>query len=374
MIDLTTLIESIEKLAYNILIWVLLVPRTLVKILFNPGWVPEYVSSQLKDADVEDRFGEYISPVILILLATLLPFAYAYITPLPAVTLHGPAQAPVNTDVDFDASANFISNAGQFGYAWTADGVDPWSDNSEQNKDFVTINWNTPGWKLVTVTATNQSLESYYDEFYIYIIDPSQTAASQTDTQNNPPAPAAKAIDFVGALEGPTGILAALAFLSIPLLFALATDAFRGQEVTRKSLMRSFFIQCYYFSPFGLAAWSLVLGVEHLLTPLQYPITLLSIVVVLVMLFWLMRNETNLIAQERGLNRFQAILVVLACLLVIIAAGFAIYMLQGSAELLRVSLGWFYVAAVGALVLVTIMHRMYRKNREKGTGETGNEK
>ena len=373
MIDLTSLIESIEKLAYNILIWVLLVPRTLVKIVFNPGWVPDYVSAQLKDGDVEDRFGDYISPVILILLATLLPFAYAYITPLPAVTLHGPGQANVNTDVSLDAGANFISNTGEFTYDWTADGMQDWRDTSEQNKDFVTVNWNTPGWKLVTVTAGNASQESYYDEKYIYISDPQQNGASQTGTQTNSPAPeATRAMDLVGALEGPAGILAALAFLSIPLLFALATDALRGQDVTRTSLMRSFFIQCYYFSPFGLAAWSLVIGVEHLLTPVQFPIMLLSLAVVLFMLVWLVRNETNLIAQERGLGRFPAFVVVLGCLALIVAAALAVVALQGNAELLRLSLGWFYVAAVAAFVLIALAHRIYRNRQKHGKEEMRN--
>ena len=51
-------------------------------------------------------------------------------------------------------------------------------------------------------------------------------------------------------------IVPALIFLSLPMLFAIATEAFRGYPLMRSTLMRSFYIQCYYFSPFILVMWS----------------------------------------------------------------------------------------------------------------------
>jgi hypothetical protein len=365
MIDLTTLIESIEKLAYNILMWALLVPKTLVKVLFNPGWAPDYVSQQLKVTNMDERFGEYFSPVILILLATLLPFAYATITPLPSVALRGPEKVSIGADENFVATANFISKAGQFTYDWTADGFDNWRDASEQNKDFVVLRWDTPGWRLVTVTASNASGETYYDKAYVYVSDPSQVGSQNAPADNPAPSAPARQADLISTLEGPTGILAALAFLAIPLLFAIATEAFRGQALTRTSLMRSFFIQCYYFSPFGLAAWSLIIGAEFLLTPVQAGLALLSLLVVLVMFVWLLRNETNLIARERGIRKLHAFLIVIACLAAISGAAALVTILQADQEILRLSLGWFYAAAVSALLLSALAHRALRRRAVK---------
>ena len=215
-------------------------------------------------------------------------------------------------------------------------------------------------------TVTNSSGESYYDDHYIYLIDPSQTGS-----QNNPadlsdqPASPIKPADLLGTLEGPAGILAALAFLSIPLVFAIATDSFRGQTLTRASLMRSFFIQCYYFSPFGLVAWSLIIGVEYLLTPLQVGLVLLSLAVVLYMFMWLVRNETNLIARERGIRRIYAFLIVSVCLGAILGAAMLVTLLQASPELLRISLGWLYSGVISALTLSAVAHWLMRRRGNK---------
>src|SRR5215216_7735798 len=120
MLDLTTILESIEKLAYDVLIWALLVPKTLIKIVIDPSWVRGYVTKELTQKD-EARFDEYFSPIILILLASLLPFVYSYLTPIPAVTIQGPEEVKVNSDIDFNATADFISERGNFKYVWTAD-------------------------------------------------------------------------------------------------------------------------------------------------------------------------------------------------------------------------------------------------------------
>lgn len=55
MIDLSKIFDSIEKLAYDILIWILLVPKTLVKILVEPSWVPGYVTKELNEKTESDK-------------------------------------------------------------------------------------------------------------------------------------------------------------------------------------------------------------------------------------------------------------------------------------------------------------------------------
>jgi hypothetical protein len=41
MNNLTEIIEGVEKFAYEVLTWILLIPKTLINIILNPSWVPE---------------------------------------------------------------------------------------------------------------------------------------------------------------------------------------------------------------------------------------------------------------------------------------------------------------------------------------------
>jgi len=125
MTDLTRILESIEQLAYDVLIWILLAPKTLLKIVLDPVWVSSYVNEEMSTKN-DTRFDGYLSPVILIILTSLIPFAYAYLTPIPDVAINGPTQAKVNEEVEFYASIDFIAETGRYKYIWTAD------DNQDQ--------------------------------------------------------------------------------------------------------------------------------------------------------------------------------------------------------------------------------------------------
>lgn len=76
MVNLIDILESIEQFAYKVLIWILVAPKTLAKIIMEPGWVPTYISKELREKE-QNRFDEYFSPVFLILLASVLEFRVA---------------------------------------------------------------------------------------------------------------------------------------------------------------------------------------------------------------------------------------------------------------------------------------------------------
>lgn len=71
MNTITSLLESFEKLAYKFLLAVIFIPKTVVQIIINPGWVTDYVREQLKQKDFP--FNDYISPVMLLLAVALIP-------------------------------------------------------------------------------------------------------------------------------------------------------------------------------------------------------------------------------------------------------------------------------------------------------------
>jgi hypothetical protein len=362
MLNLTTIIENIEKLAYDVLIWTLLVPKTLVKIVIDPSWVRGYVTKQFADKD-EARFDDYFSPVILIILTSVLPFLYSYLTPMPAVTIQGPEEVKVNSAIDLHATADFISERGNFKYVWTADENPSQTWEHDQTTDYVTFKWETPGWKAITVTATNKQEEVLTQSYYIYVLDPkekpSQTATNTSNLPQNPK-------DYLGVLEGPTGILATLSFLSIPLVFAIATEAFRGYSLTRSSLRRSFYIQCYYFAPFNLALWSLFLGTLYFVTNKEAVFSLITLLIAILMLLWLIWNETIVIAQERRIHIVLSFLIVLICLAAIVVFGIQIILLTDP-ETFRLFLAKFYLWAIATVVIAWIIQRVMRMHQRNIT-------
>ena len=67
-----TVLQDLERLIYKILMWVILIPKTIVKIILQPGWVHEYIKVELNSADDESMpFDEYMSPVLLLTVALI---------------------------------------------------------------------------------------------------------------------------------------------------------------------------------------------------------------------------------------------------------------------------------------------------------------
>lgn len=78
--NIANVLEDFEKLAYKILMWVILVPKTVIKVVVDPGFVPGYVRGELA-SEKGQQFDEYISPMLLYLGVTLLPAVAIYLLP-----------------------------------------------------------------------------------------------------------------------------------------------------------------------------------------------------------------------------------------------------------------------------------------------------
>lgn len=91
--NIANVLEDFEKLAYKILMWVILVPKTVVKVVVDPGFVPEYVRGELK-AEKGKQFDEYISPMLLYLGVTLLPAIAIYLLPAFGMKVLSPHEDP----------------------------------------------------------------------------------------------------------------------------------------------------------------------------------------------------------------------------------------------------------------------------------------
>ena len=72
--DFLKILKSFEEFVYEALTWLILLPRTLLRILWSPARMTDYASGQLSSQS-ESRFSEAISPPLLLMLCVLLSHA-----------------------------------------------------------------------------------------------------------------------------------------------------------------------------------------------------------------------------------------------------------------------------------------------------------
>lgn len=69
--DFLKTLKSVEELTYEFAVSLVLIPRTLLKILRSPTWAVEYVSSESKDK-AKTRFEKYSNPIFFWLVMVVL--------------------------------------------------------------------------------------------------------------------------------------------------------------------------------------------------------------------------------------------------------------------------------------------------------------
>jgi hypothetical protein len=74
-------LHSLEEIIYEMLLWFALIPKTVYKLVVDPRWMVAYIREELEKKE-EDRFNEYTSPVILLLVTVALPYKFILNSPL----------------------------------------------------------------------------------------------------------------------------------------------------------------------------------------------------------------------------------------------------------------------------------------------------
>lgn len=69
--DFLKILKSFEEFVYEALTWLLLLPRTLLRIVVYPRRMTRYAATELAD-EGEDRFDDAISPPLLLILCVLI--------------------------------------------------------------------------------------------------------------------------------------------------------------------------------------------------------------------------------------------------------------------------------------------------------------
>ncbi len=81
--DFLKLIRGVEDFLFETMVWLILWPKTFVKVVTSPGWTNSFVDSELQRSD-EERFDQFLSPLLFFILSIVPEFALKELTPAGA--------------------------------------------------------------------------------------------------------------------------------------------------------------------------------------------------------------------------------------------------------------------------------------------------
>lgn len=73
------ILQMLEDAFFEIMAWLLLLPKTLAQVVFKPVHAIEYVNSEWEKKPAE-RFDEFLSPVVFWIFVAVLPMTYVFLT------------------------------------------------------------------------------------------------------------------------------------------------------------------------------------------------------------------------------------------------------------------------------------------------------
>jgi len=316
MRSIFTILWDFEKLIYKVLMWLILVPKTIIKITLQPSWANDYVERQLILANKSDHetdevpFDEYISPVLLLLVVALIPAFVFNFLPTFGSSISSPAETNPTTDrfLVFESVTDFKSLSTDMDYfhTWVVEKTQP--DGSyavvyredhypgNLNNFIEIVDNNTVKDRLLytfpDLEAGEYFVEVYAGKYYPYRKDTPiveiyksylkvtvpikqdeqivissagvrSVAADSADIGINiTETTAQKVMQIVRLAAANVGaekenmFFIALALMIPPLLFAFAIRFCVGRQVAEKTLKKDFYVQCYYYSVTSLAVWA----------------------------------------------------------------------------------------------------------------------
>jgi hypothetical protein len=66
------LLTGLSELLYEVMIYFVLIPKTLVQVVFKPKWIHQYLQAELKKESPQ-RFNDYSEPLIFLVVLGVLP-------------------------------------------------------------------------------------------------------------------------------------------------------------------------------------------------------------------------------------------------------------------------------------------------------------
>lgn len=437
-----TVLQDFEKLVYKILMWVILIPKTIVAVVLDPIWFREYVKGEEKD---ESPFDEYLSPVVLLLVVALLPALAFNFLPTYGTVISSPAETNPTTDrfLSFESQTDLKSSSTvdtQYIHTWTIEEVQPNGgyveifrerhlEGSESSylekvdkdtvKDRFLYSFDSGEYYInVTVDKIDSSrkdagtIETYIFSLAVNVPVKSEepVVISTADTKGITSKSSASAKEnFSDSIKQEETIFLALALMIPPLLFALASRIFldrklieqetasadgeaakkdagastQKKEVTsnaedeterskyvsigEETLKRSFYIQCYYFSPLSLAVWGTIYAMYFFTadvflyrsTGAYWQIILLPLILCV---SWFLRTEVKYFVLERQISIGKAAVISLICIAILGVGAQTIFTFADFQDRFRVwTIRAFPIASV--LLIVAFAYAWFKRRR-----------
>lgn len=400
------ILEQIEKLIYRTILWLVLIPKTLIRVVLYPSWAPGYIKQELGAGG--SRFDEYFSPILLLLVVAILPFIVWSFLPTPGIEIYSESidNPTPNRTLDFNAEITFISTStdgfvtvfwrveqeafveGEYFYPairLTRHTNNP-SEAGTSDYDYFYALDNYTLWDEFSYTfpvsgggywvfveaykadAEGNLIEEYLNDVYVFVPPNSQENVEVSTFTRQDAGGRLNFEDVAEKLKSEETILLALGLLIPPLLFALAAKLSAGATLSEDLLKETFYVQCYYFSPIALLFWGMRYAIRFLTPDVfnYYDAGELFIYAPLILaVFWFISVQTYAIAGERNIRGWQAFLIVLGCAVLILAGVVYIVNINTPSVLegTRVTAIWFYpLLAVG---LLTAYHWLVARQRKK---------
>ena len=351
---------DIEKLIYKILMWFILVPKTIVKITLNPAWAPGYVKDELQND--QTPFDEYISPIILLLVVALIPAVAFNLLPSYGAAISSPAETQPTTDrfLSFEVRTDFRSSSAEMEYfhKWTVTrvlsaipttggdtiltseihyplGPVNFIEEIDENtvKDKFLYTFQDPGEYLVAVSAGKYdprrydpasglgvATEIYTSTLRVIVpvkLDEQVVISNEEQTKDTEAASPEGFESFSATVQRENTLFLAIALMLPPLLFALATKLFTT-NITEETLKESFYTQCYYFSPLSVTIWASYYA-RYFFTSDAYFYADGNIAVQIIWLppllaaLWFIRAEAKTIEDARGTSGARSVIITIIC-------------------------------------------------------------
>jgi hypothetical protein len=471
MDSIISVLEDFEKIIYKILLWFILIPKTILKIIIDPDWVTGYVHTELNQTE-ETRFDDYMSPILLFLIVILVPMVGISFIPNVGMNITTPSEGeltcsstvPESGDITcldlvdetgpwrfvrIGVESSFISNTSNVyhEFTWVVRSCDSatepqnctfWEGETQNEyrgtaqltsateppaedafdkqrpeellivdnhtiKDAFYFWTDQPGIYRVEIFSRNfsdndpeisieagDSVSGLNRTIYIFVSPQMNEQQNEVitdesgrailadrvqvlyDSANIPPK---QREDVESVVKSSRFIFLGLGLLLLPLLFSLATRTVKSSDISEILLKETFYIQCYYFVPVGLAFWALYYSLVFYTSDISPIIWLVEIAFLGLILFWFLATETKAVREGRNLKSNWAAFRVMAVYLAVLIIGLIfIALLLVDADMLRKAALWAYPIAGGLIILYQMITRRRKKpeSQAKDDGPASN--
>jgi len=332
MTNISDLINALEKITFQLISWIVLIPKTIFWILAAPASMVKYIDHQIKSKTPE--FQKFISPIFLFLFVGLVPVMLGKVLKLPEVHIDGEKNVLIDTSYEFKATIDYLSDWTDFRtYEYIYEYVWTYNDDREILQTFLFDNYipkentldiefydpdtfdlhlNVYAYKLASSTdgdvqtSTTYSNGNELEEEYAYVsidtlpIEGSYQVYAFDNKEDLKKSQHIMSKDNITKEGGDKGIdekklyALGLTLMLLPLFFAVSLIFKERLELNVSNLKSFLYEQCALFSPIILI-FQLGILFETVLPPEHIGnVTLFVILLLLLSLIWFVRAQSRI--------------------------------------------------------------------------------